>query len=185
MWVREWAGDLRLKPKSASDSGSVVERLVWEREKMSEWEEGVWGENKPKAAQHAVVSNKQFAVSISSQPSTWKIWISNLATACYVLWDAERFFMDLCLCLLLAGKWLWSCGFQESSKNPEPGGRCQSPSPAFVLAQGGSEFQIWAAAHSQISPSRCATAPSPALLSTTLILVWSEETEFCPVYWNI
>lgn len=108
---------------------------------MSKWEEGVWGENKPRAAQHAVVSNKQFAVSISSQPSAWKIWISNLATACYVLWDAESFLWIG----VSAFYWLETdCGaaFRESSKNPRPGGRCQSPSPDFVLAQGGSEFQV-------------------------------------------
>lgn len=52
---------------------------------------GVWGK-KTKPAQHTAVNNKQFGVSISIQPRTWKIWISNLAIAFYTLWDAEIFY---------------------------------------------------------------------------------------------
>lgn len=51
-----------------------------------------FGGKKPKPAQHTAVNNKQFGVSISIQPRTWKIWISNLAIAFYTLWDAESFY---------------------------------------------------------------------------------------------
>lgn len=170
MWVREWAGDLRLKSKSAFVS--VVERLVWKREKKSEWEEGVWGENKPRAAQHAAVSNKQFGVSISSQPSTWKIWISNLATACYVLWDAESFYGSVSL-PFIGWKLIVELHFRSPPKIPGPGGRCQSLSPAFVLAQGGSEVQL------------CCCRSLLALTDFTFQVCYSSQSCFIKHHFNL
>lgn len=63
----------------------------------------------------------------------------------YEMQKVGVFFMELCLS---AFYWLETdCGaaFGESSK--KPGGRCQSPSPAFVLAPGGAEFQVTAGFH--------------------------------------
>lgn len=57
---------------------------------------GAWG-GKQNQPQHIVVNNKQFAVSLSVQPSTWKIWISNLTIAFCVLWDAESFYEPVSL----------------------------------------------------------------------------------------
>lgn len=181
MWVREWAGDLRLKPKSASVS--VVERLVWKREKKSEWEERVWGENKPRAAQHAAVSNKQFGVSISSQPSTWKIWISNLATACYVLWDAESFYGSVSL-PFIGWKLIVELHFGSPPKSQGREGDASLCLQLLFWLKEDLRCSSAAAGHCwhwQIPPSRCATAPSLALLSTTLILVCTGKDEFCPV----
>lgn len=98
---------------------------------------GVWGK-KPKPAQHVVVNNKQFGDSI--QPSTWKIWISNNCILCFM--RCRKVFLNLCLCLLLAGNWLSNCATGALQKS-KASGRAQMEMPislAFVLSQGGSEF---------------------------------------------
>lgn len=79
---------------------------------------------KPKRAQHIVVNNKQFGVSVSIQPSRWKIWISNLAIAFY---EMQKDFMNLCLWLALAGSGLSNCitgAIQQLQASLRVKGRC-------------------------------------------------------------
>lgn len=93
IWVRDWDWNTNLTMTWDSWLKDWYEK---EKRCHGRSGKGFWGkrQNQP---QHIVVNNKQFAVSLSVQPSTWKIWISNLTVAFCVLWDGESFYESVSL----------------------------------------------------------------------------------------